>query len=410
MFDSKTHVWTKECENPIQINMTENPKALHFKVSASIKNLIPYQPGKPIGETKREFSLSQVTKLASNENPLGMSPLASKMISDKLSEAHRYPDPSCLQLAKKLAPIWGVAPENLAFGNGSNELIDLIVRIFCEPNEAILTTPVAFVAYRVCAQAARVSVLEPSSPESFAKAGFEVDWNQLADLLDKNLKTVRIVFLPNPNNPTGVALRKKEVRVFLEKYASVPNLLFVFDEAYHDYVNSSDYESAIKYMSDFPQVVVLRTFSKIYGMGGFRLGAMVAHPDILNYFHRVRNPFNINFLAQEVALATLDDHEFLKKSKTINDQGLQFVTQKLTEMGLNVTPSQGNFVLFETPVESMKIHPLLLQKGIILRPVQNYGLPRHMRFSIGLPAENQLAIQGLQQVFSQLGISGGSPR
>lgn len=363
-----------------------------MRVSSEIKNLIPYKPGKPISETQREYGLSKIIKLASNENPLGPSPKAIEAIKSHLENLHRYPDPLGFELVQKIASAWKVSPTHLALGNGSNEIIDLLIRIYCEPGEKILTTDKAFVAYPICAQAARVeTVIVPLNDD------FTMDLAAMADLALKDPK-IRLVFLPNPNNPTGTYVGKQAIASFMEKVGKRPDLLIVFDEAYNEFVRAADYASGQEWMKDYSSVVVMRTFSKVYGLAGLRLGAIIAQQEVIDLYHRVRNPFNTNELAQVAAIAALDDDSYLKKSQKVIWDGLDQIYQGLKELDLTYLPSQANFVLFDTKREAQQVYEQLLRKGLILRPVGNYGLPHHLRWTVGLEDENQAILEALKEV------------
>lgn len=368
-----------------------------MKVSPQILNLVPYKPGKPISETQREYGLSNIVKLASNENPLGPSPMAIKAIETHLKEQHRYPDPSCHDLIQTLCKEWSTPVSKITIGNGSNELIDLMIRIFCEPGEAILTSEAAFVAYQVCAQAARVSpIFVP------LKVGYKTDLEAMANWLEKSPEAnkVRLVFIPNPNNPTGTHVSSDEVERFL-KVAAKHDLLVVFDEAYHEFVRAKDYRSAMTLLSN-PQVVVIKTMSKIYGLAGLRIGALLGNEAVIDLINRVRNPFNVNDLAQVAGIAAVQDREFIKKTVELTWQGLDYFYRELEGMGLPYVESQGNFVLFDTFREVQEVHVSLLKKGVILRPVQNYGFKTEMRMSVGLMSENQTAIKALKEVLPKI--------
>lgn len=363
-----------------------------MRVSTEIQKLVPYKPGKPIAETQREFGLSKVIKLASNENPLGPSPKAMNALRQHLADLHRYPDPSGFELLQKISQVWKINKDCLALGNGSNEIIDLLIRIFCEPGEKILTTEKAFVAYPICAQAARVQTVAVP-----LKADFTMDLDAMAEVALKDL-SIRLIFVPNPNNPTGTYVGKKAIAAFLQKVGNRPDLLVVFDEAYNEFVRAEDYSSGQEWMSAYPSVVVMRTFSKVYGLAGLRLGVMLAQPEVIDLYHRVRNPFNTNELAQVAAIAALEDHEYLQASQKIVWEGLDQIYQGLMELKLNYLESQGNFVLFDTNRDAQQIYDHLLRQGLILRPVGNYGLPRHLRWTVGLKEENEAILTALKEV------------
>jgi histidinol-phosphate aminotransferase len=368
-----------------------------MKVSDEIARLVPYRPGKPIAETQREYGLTKVVKLASNENPLGPSPRAIKAIAEAANELHRYPDPLGYNLIQKISTVWKLPPDHIAFGNGSNEVIDVLIRIFCDPRrEKIASFDKAFIAYPICAQAARVETVTIPIKENF-----DIDLDLLAEKIEKD-PSIRLVFVPNPNNPTGTYLNANVIEKFLKRVGHRENLLIAFDEAYHEYVEAGDYSSALKYVNEYPSVLVMRTFSKVFGLAGLRLGVLVANPKIIDYYHRVRNPFNTNSLAQFAAASALDDKDFILKSQSLVWDGKKQITEALAKMNLTWTPTQGNFLLFDTLRDASKINELLLRRGVILRPVGNYGLPRHLRWTIGSVEENKFVIEALQEVISQV--------
>lgn len=370
-----------------------------MKVSPEILNLIPYKPGKPIAETQREYGVEHVVKLASNENPLGPSPKAVAAIQRHLGELHRYPDPSCYDLVQKISQLWKLSKEQISIGNGSNEVIDLMIRIFCEPGEAILTSQSAFVAYQVCAQAARAQRFFVP-----LKEGYRPDLEKMADFLlnDPKGSLVRIVFIPNPNNPTGTYSPFSEIEKFLKKISSLKDLIVVFDEAYNEFVRATDYQSAQTLMKQYKNVAVVRTLSKAYGLAGLRVGVLLAAPEVIDLVNRVRNPFNVNDLAQVAAVAALEDYEFIEQSKKVAWEGLDYFYREFRRLGLSFVESQGNFVMFDTGRDVKQVHVSLLKRGIILRPINNYGFVTEMRVSAGLPEENRQAILALEQVLAEV--------
>jgi len=363
-----------------------------MRVSEDIKNLIAYKPGKPIAETQREFGISRVIKLASNENPLGPSPKAIEALRAHLNDLHRYPDPGGFELSQKISKVWNINKNKIALGNGSNEIIDLLIRIFCEPGEKIATTEKAFLAYPICAQAARVKTVAVP-----LRADFTIDLIAMANMV-LNDTNIRLVFIPNPNNPTGTYVNRTEVEQFLNKVGNRPDLLIVFDEAYNEFVRAQDYASGQEWLNQYPSVVVMRTFSKVYGLAGLRLGVMMADPEVIDLYHKVRNPFNTNELAQVAATAAIEDTEYLRASQKVVWEGLDQIYKGLRELDLNFLESQANFVLFDTQREAIQVYDLLLRQGLILRPVANYGLPRHLRWTVGLKEENLIILKALKEI------------
>ncbi|MDG0817932.1 histidinol-phosphate transaminase [Bdellovibrio svalbardensis] len=369
-----------------------------MKISPEILNLVPYKPGKPISETQREYGLKTVYKLASNENPLGTSPKALEAVRNALDHQNLYPDPSHYELLQTISKLWGFPTQQLAVGNGSDELIDLLTRIFCEPKEGVLTSVAAFNAYEVSAAANRATIRKvPLEP------GYRFDMKGIADYFFAHPEqNIRLIFISNPNNPTGTYATKQEVEDFLERVGNRDDVMVVFDEAYNEFVRATDYVSAQNYLGKYKNLIVLRTFSKIYGLAGFRIGAMIAPTEVVEVFNRVRKPFNVNDLAQVAANAALQDKEFIERSQQICWKGLDYFYKKLEELGLPYIPSQGNFVMFDTLRDAAKVNEALLRRGIIMRPILNYGFKTHMRVSVGLDNENEAAMNALADVLKEI--------
>lgn len=370
-----------------------------MKVSSDILSLVPYKPGKPISETQREYGLTKVIKLASNENPLGPSPMAVEAMTQALQNLHRYPDPAFYELMQLVSKQWRLPTNMLSAGNGSNEIIDVLIRVYCEPGEAILTTEAAFIAYQICAQAARVKTY--FTP---LKSGFQMDLTAMANFLktSPDAYKVKLIFLPNPNNPTGTYVKWEEVKNFLDQFGSDPDRLIIFDEAYTEYARAKDYRSPMEDMSKYPSVVVIRTLSKAYGLAGLRVGLLVAPPHVIDLYNRVRNTFNVNEIAQVAAVAALQDADFLRKSQQVNWDGLDYFYEELRKMNLPFVESQANFVMFDTRRDVVKVNEALLKRGVILRPILNYGFKTQMRMSVGLPEENRFAIEKLREVLQEI--------
>ena len=369
-----------------------------MKVSAEILNLVPYKPGKPIAETQREYNLTEVIKLASNENALGPSPAAIKALEKWIKEQHIYPDPSSFDLVHRLSQKWNVPVSNIGIGNGSNEIIDLLIRIFCEPGDAILTSQAAFVAYQVCAQAARVKVRTVPLKEPLT-----IDLQAIADDFFQNpAAKTKLIFIPNPNNPTGTCVTAKEVEQFLSRLGNRDDVLLVFDEAYTEFVRDPEFKEALEFRKKYSNIIVIKTFSKVYGLAGLRLGALVAPEFVLEFFNRVRNPFNVNSLAQVAGLAALDDQEYIKNSQKMVWNGIDFWEINLLRLGLKYFPTQANFILVDLNRNAQVCFEYLLRQGVILRPVANYGFPNYIRISIGLESENQKALVAIEKMLKEI--------
>lgn len=369
-----------------------------IRVSRSIEKLIPYKPGKPIEETQREYGLTKVVKLASNENPLGMSPKAIEALHAKENEYHLYPDAMSFTTLQAVAKAWNYDVREVTLGNGSNELIDLLIRVLCEPGvDSVAYPKYSFVAYGVCANGNRAQIFE-----SAVDADLKPDLSQLAELVLKE-KSIRLVFLANPNNPTGHLIRKTELKEFLKKVAPKPDLFVVIDEAYVEYITDAEFESASVLRKEFPFVLQLRTFSKVYGMGGVRLGSLLAPEELIGLINRVRNPFNVSVVAQVAGAAAVGDTDFIKKTLALNQQQLPILVKGLTQLGFKVFPSQVNFVLVELQkpqiqLDAQTVYIECLKRGLILRPVANYGLHNHLRISVGSESENSFALEVLNSV------------
>ncbi len=369
-----------------------------MKVAKEILDLVPYRPGKPIEETKRELGLSEVIKLASNENPLGPSPKVLEALRLALADLHRYPDAASFELRQAYSKFYGVAPEYLTFGNGSNELIDLLIHLYCEPESEILVSEAAFVAYRISAQAARVKVREVPMDSQM-----KFQLKKMADVLAADSSNqIRLVFLPNPNNPTGTYFSHAELTEFMKVAGQRPNTLVILDEAYLEYVRADDFPKALDFLKTQPNFVILRTMSKIFGIAGLRLGALIARPEVIDLVNRIRNPFNVNSLAQVAGLAAVQDRDHLERVKSLTWEGLDYFYTELKRLQLPYWESQGNFVLFDSLRDSQQIFQSILRKGVIVRPVDNYGLKSHIRLSVGLPHENQQAIRALESALTEL--------
>jgi len=355
-----------------------------FDIPEYIRSLKPYIPGKPVEELERELGIRDSIKLASNENPLGPSPLALKAIQEYSKKINRYPHGDCYYLRTKLASILSVNEQEIIFGNGSNEIIELIVRTFLRPgDEAIMAHP-SFVVYSMIVQAAGgKNIIIPLSE-------WKHDLPKMASCI--NRKT-RLIFIANPNNPTGTINTKEEMEEFMQKIPD--HVLVVVDQAYYEYVASSDYPDCLSYFREGKNIILLRTFSKIYGLAGLRIGFALSREDIIDAMNRIRQPFNVNSLAQVAALSALDDHTHVEKSRQINNEGKEYLYREFKNLGMNFVETEANFiyVYFEKNI-SHEIYNKLLREGVIVRPVS----PTSLRITIGLPRENQKLIHALKKV------------
>lgn len=365
---------------------------MNIEITEEIKNLIPYKPGKPLSEAQREYGIKDFVKLASNECPIPPSSKILKAIEIAAKEINRYPDPSSYELRKVASQYYKASAEKFVIGNGSNELIDLLIRAFCKPGDCIVTPKYSFVAYKICAQAFGVRTLE-----SDLKPGFKVDLNHISQLIEKSWSCPKLIFIPNPNNPTGTYINKNDLDQFLKKWGHREDFLIVFDEAYTEFVRAKDYPFGLA-SSPYKNVVVMKTMSKVFALAGLRVGAMIADPFIVDIINRIRNPFNVNSLAQAAAVAAFQDTDFLSQIQKLTWEGMDYYVDEFTKMGVEFTPSEGNFILINTGQDASIVNEKLLKKGVILRPVANYGMSKHLRVSIGLASENEKAVRTLKEV------------
>lgn len=372
--------------------------SLAVRIPDHILKLNSYVPGKPIEETRREYKLERVVKLASNENPLGPSPMALSAINDVMKDAHRYPEGE-QSLKESLAGHLSISPASLIIGNGSTELIDTLIRAFCEPGDSVVTSQGAFIAYRIFALAHRMNLLESPLTDDL-----RFDLPAMAEQIERDTRA-RLVFIANPNNPTGTYVSSSELQTFLERVAAIPDrsVLVVLDYAYWEYVTAADFPDAIELMRRFRNVVVLRTFSKLHGLAGFRVGYAVAAEEIISCLKKVSLPFNVNSLAPIAARAALADSQFIARARAMNIQGLHFWESELTRLGVPFQPSQANFILIDVKagfgLSGPEIYESCLRHGVIFRPVTNYGMPNALRITIGTPEENSFALDILQKLF-----------
>ncbi len=359
-----------------------------------VRTLQPYQPGKPESELRREYGLSDIVKLASNENPLGPSPRALAAVREALPDLARYPDGNGFELKTALSAKLGVSMATLTLGNGSNDVLDLAARAFLTPEHEAIFSEHAFAVYPIVTQAigATARVAKANPPDHLMPYG-----HGLAAMLALISDRTRLVFIANPNNPTGTWLKTAELEAFL---SAVPEtVIVVVDEAYGEYVEAeADCPDALRWLGRFPNLIVTRTFSKVYGLAGLRVGYAVSHPPVADLLNRVREPFNVNSLALVAAAAALDDAEHLERSRVVNRAGMHRLQEACRRLSLNWLPSVGNFLCVDVGRPGRGVFLELLERGVIVRPVDNYGLPRFLRISIGTEAENARLIEALNDV------------
>jgi histidinol-phosphate aminotransferase len=363
--------------------------------TAGVQSLRPYQPGKPIEELQREYGVSDIIKLASNENPLGPSKKVLEVISAESNEIARYPDGYGFDLKQMLSEKHNVSMDRITLGNGSSDPLEFVVRVFAQPGDEVLFSEHAFAMYPILTQAANATAVVAPAKE----------WgHDLEAMATRISERTRVIFIANPNNPTGTWLKKGELEEFI---AHVPeSVIVVVDEAYFEYaidpaLDADDYPDASQLLDRYPNLVVTRTFSKAYGLAGFRVGYSLSHPDIANLLNRIRPPFNVNSLALAAACAGLEDSEHVTRAVSLNAQGMASVTETFSLMGLEYIPSVGNFVSVDVGSDAAAVYDALLYEGVIVRPVANYGMPRHLRVTLGLPEENTRFLNALAKVLGK---------
>jgi histidinol-phosphate aminotransferase len=362
-------------------------------VPEHIDKLVPYAPGKPISEVQRELGLAYAIKLASNENPLGPSPKARDAVERAAAQMHFYPDGGCYYLRAALAEAFDVRADELLLGNGSNELIELLIHAFVLPGTHMVTSASTFVIYKLATQAMGRTYREaPLGPDR----GY--DMVALAQAVDRD---TRLVFIANPNNPTGTHIGAGAMADFvteMDARAGDDPPVLVLDEAYHEYVDAPDAPDSMALLRRRPRTVILRTFSKAYGLAGIRCGYGFTSPEIVDRINRIRAPFNVNSLAQVAAIAALQDDEFLARAVQVNREGKAWLQTALTARGLGVTPSQTNFLLVDFQTDAKTIFEALMAQGVITRPMGGYGLPSCLRISVGLAEQNAKLIEAIDMV------------
>jgi histidinol-phosphate aminotransferase len=365
-------------------------------VGHHIESLKAYVPGKPIEELERELGIENPIKLASNENPLGPSPKAIEAIVGAASGAHIYPDGAAFYLKEALARRHGISEDELVIGNGSNEVLTMLVRTFMEPSvhNAVVSAH-SFVAYRIILQSHGVETVTVPMTD-----GLEYDLGLMSEAISDRTK---MVFIANPNNPTGTYKAAEELRAFLER--TPDDTIVVIDEAYHEYVQAEDYASALTMRDIHPRLVVTRTFSKAFGLAGLRCGYGVTTPEMADYVNRVREPFNSNLIAQKACVEALEDVEFLERAVTVNEEGREILEAgfaQMSDLGVDWIASQTNFLLAKMPVAGVQVFEAMQRRGVIIRPMAGYGLADWVRISIGTPDQNQRCVEALRQTLEEL--------
>jgi histidinol-phosphate aminotransferase len=354
---------------------------------AGVQQLVPYVPGKPVEELQRELGLQEVVKLASNENPLGTGERVAKAIAAAVPELTLYPDGSGFALKAALSAGLNVDPQQITLGNGSSEILELVARTFVGVKHEVVFSQHAFALYPILTQAVGASArVAPAK-------NYGHDLQAMRALINEQ---TRLVFIANPNNPTGTLLARQELEDFI---AALPaHVICVLDEAYYEFVDPELRMTSIHWPEQYPNLIIARTFSKAYGLAGLRIGYGISSLDVADLLNRVRQPFNSNALALAAAEAALGDADYLQRTVEVNNAGMQQLTAAFSELGLEWIPSAGNFVSVDLKQPGLPVYEALLRKGVIVRPVANYEMPRHLRVSIGTDRENRIFIDALTQV------------
>ncbi|MBC8318201.1 MAG: histidinol-phosphate transaminase [Desulfobulbaceae bacterium] len=364
---------------------------MKLTVSKNIETLIPYPPGKPLKELEREYGISDSIKMASNENSLGPSSKAVEAIKNALGSLHRYPDGSCYYLAQALAAKIGVKPEELVFGNGSNEIIELLVGAFVAPGDEVISSQPSFLVYQTMVQARDgVNRVVPLKEMCHDLEGIS------AEITSKT----KLIFLDNPNNPTGTVFNKQTFEAFLSKVPE--SVIVVLDEAYVDFVEDSQRLDMTSYLGGKHPVVGLRTFSKAYGLAGLRVGYGIMPQEIASYLHRVRQPFNVNELAQVGALACLEDEDHYTRTLAMTREGFNWLSKEINKLGCRTFPTQTNFFLVDIQSDCKQLYDAMLHKGVIIRPMSAYGFPSYIRITVGTRAENERLLKALAASLAEI--------
>ncbi|NIA54868.1 histidinol-phosphate transaminase [Massilia sp. TW-1] len=367
-----------------------------------VRAIAPYQAGKPISEVAREFGLDEanIVKLASNENPFGVPESAKAAMAAAAAELGRYPDANGFELKAALAKRYDVPADWITLGNGSNDILEIAAHAFVQKGQAVVYSQYSFAVYALATQGVGArGIVVPAK-------NYGHDLDAMADAIDAD---TRLVYIANPNNPTGTFISAAEIEAFLAKVPA--SVVVVLDEAYNEYLEPKDQFESTQWVRKFPNLIVSRTFSKAYGLAGLRVGFAIAQPAVTDLMNRIRQPFNVNSLAQAAAIAALNDKAFLQKGFENNRAGYQQLTQAFEELGLEYVPSYGNFVLVKVGDDDdagARVNVALLKQGVIVRPVGAYGLPQWLRISIGLPEENARFVEALKRALDTTSASAPS--
>jgi histidinol-phosphate aminotransferase len=357
---------------------------------AYIRAIAPYQGGKPISELERELGITGIVKLASNENPLGASPKAIAAARAALDEIGLYPDGNAFALKDALAKHYGVTHEQVVLGNGSNDLLELSARAFLTVGDRVVYSDHSFAVYSLATQAVGAVGISVAAKDF----GHDLDAMRKAAVE----QGAKMIFIANPNNPTGTFVPGAALHEFLS--ALPATILVVLDEAYNEYLPDECRYDSVGWLNDYPNLIISRTFSKAYGLASLRIGYALGDARVMDMLNRVRQPFNVNSMAQAAALAAIQDTDFVQQTFALNQRGMKQITNGLVKLGLEHIPSFGNFISFKIK-DAMHIYRRLLESGVIVRPIANYGMPDYLRVSIGLESENDKFLSALMRIIGE---------
>ena len=359
------------------------------EVAKRTQNIISYDPGKPMEEVEREYGITESVKLASNENPCGPSPRALEAMALALSDLNRYPDGGGFYLKESLASKFELSPEQITLGNGTNEVLENIGKAFLDPDDQVVVGDASFIVFHIVSQLCQAErIVVP----------FKNYTHDLEEMVSRLTSKTKLIFVANPNNPTGTGVGKIHLKAFLDKVPE--DVVVVLDEAYAQYPLMEDFPDGFRLIQEYPNLLVLRTFSKIYGLAGIRIGFGAGHTSSIKAIENIREPFNVNSLALAGAKAALEDDDHVQTTKEVNGSGLTYLYAKLDGMDVPYVPSQANFLLIEVG-DGIQVFKKLLEMGVIVRPVVGYGLPAHIRVTVGLPEENERFIEALSQILDK---------
>jgi histidinol-phosphate aminotransferase len=359
--------------------------SLRERVKPHVAELVPYKPGKPVEELERELGLSGAVKLASNENPLGPSPLAVEALRREAAQVSRYPDGSCYRLRAAVAKRYGVAPEQLVFGNGSSEILELLAKAFVGPGDEVVYAWPSFAMYPIVTR---------GMGGTLRTVPLDADLvHDLPAIAEQVGERTKLVVVCNPNNPTGTSVGAEAFDRFAA--ALPPDVVLLVDEAYAEYARRPDFPDLVAWVARRPATIFLRTFSKLYGLAGLRVGYGIGGPELVDYLGRARHPFNVSAPAEAAALAALEDEEHVARTLSLNRAGIEFLTRELSDLGIEVWPTDANFMLARA---GRDVYEKLLHQGVIVRPLGGFGLTDHVRITVGLPEENEKLVKALRRL------------